>query len=256
MIYNQRQLKIFKDVRKRTWLAQNRLREPYIKQFRNVLKNFFNNMGKKVKIAYSNRSLIELDIELRKQNDQLKKIFRVQYMTIASAFRNYALGRFFVKDFDDEFNDRLEEFIDVNTATWITEIDETTRKKIAKSIDRSYNDGLSTEATGTALRNFLIGMGIYRANLISRTETHRVASFANEAVAESMNIKGTVKEWVAIQDARTRITHSIASRQRVPLEGRFVVGGDLLKYPGDPMGSAGETINCRCAVIYTTPDFL
>ena len=177
-------------------------------------------------------------------------------MTIASAFRNYALGRFFVKDFDDEFNDRLEEFIDVNTATWITEIDETTRKKIAKSIDRSYNDGLSTEATGTALRNFLIGMGIYRANLISRTETHRVASFANEAVAESMNIRGTVKEWVAIQDERTRITHSIASRQRVPLEGKFVVGGDLLKYPGDPMGSAGETINCRCAVIYTTPDFL
>ena len=256
MIYNQRQLKIFKDVKKRTWLAQNRLREPYIKQFQNVLKNFFNTFGKKVKIAYSNRSLIELDVELRKQSDQLKRIFRVQYITVASVFRDYALGRFFVKDFDDDFNAKLEEFIDLNTATWVTEIDDTTRKRIAKIIDKSYNDGLSTEATGTALRNSLIGMGIYRANLISRTETHRVASFANEIVAESMNIKGTVKQWIAIQDARTRLTHSIASGQQIALEGRFNIGGEFLKYPGDPMGSAGETINCRCAAIYITPDFL
>ena len=224
MIYNQRQLKIFKDVKKRTWLAQNRLREPYIKQFQNVLKNFFNTFGKKVKIAYSNRSLIELDIELRKQSDQLKRIFKVQYITVASVFRDYALGRFFVKDFDDDFNAKLEEFIDLNTATWVTEIDDTTRKRIAKIIDKSYNDGLSTEATGT--------------------------------VAESMKIQGTVKQWIAIQDARTRLTHSIASGQQIALEGRFNIGGEFLKYPGDPMGSAGETINCRCAVIYTTPDFL
>ena len=78
MIYNQRQLKIFKDVRKRTWLAQNRLREPYRKQFQNVLRNFFNTFAKKIKTAYSDRSLIQLDIELRKQSDQLKRIFRVQ----------------------------------------------------------------------------------------------------------------------------------------------------------------------------------
>jgi len=257
MIYNARQLKIFKDVKKRTWYAQNRLRESYRKQFRNVLKNFFNTLASGVKISYSNRSLIELDIEIRKQQEQLKRIFRVQYMIIATAFRDNALGRFFsAKDFDDDFNEKLEEFIDLNTAKWVTEIDDTTRKRISKIIDRSYNDGLSTEATGTALRNSLIGMGIYRANLISRTETHRVASFANETVAESMKIQGTVKQWIAIQDARTRITHSFASGQTVPLAGRFIVGGERLKYPGDPMGSAAETINCRCAVIYTTPDFL
>jgi uncharacterized protein with gpF-like domain len=256
MIFNKRQLLVFKQVRERTWYAQNRLREPYRKNFRNVLKIFFNSFANKVKIAYGNRSQIELDIELRKQTEQLKRIFRVQYMVIANAFKQNALGQFFVKDFDQEFNDKLEEFIDVNTATWVTSIDDTTRKRISKVIDSSYNSGLSTEETGTALRNLLIGMGVYRANLISRTETHRVASFANETVAESMNIRGTVKEWVAIQDERTRFAHSIASGQRTALEGRFVVGGELLKYPGDPMGSAGNTINCRCAAIYTTPDFL
>ena len=95
MIYNARQLKIFKDVKKRTWYAQNRLRESYRKQFRNVLKNFFNTLASGVKISYGNRSLIELDIEIRKQQEQLKRIFRVQYMIIATAFRDNALGRFF-----------------------------------------------------------------------------------------------------------------------------------------------------------------
>ncbi len=47
----------------------------------------------------------------------------------------------------------------------------------------------------------------------------------------------------------------IASGQKVPLEENFVIGGDRLKYPGDPKGSPAETINCRCAVIYRTPDF-
>ena len=99
MIFNKRQLMTFKQVRERTWYAQNRLREPYIKNWRNILKIFFNKFADKVKIAYSNRSQIELDIELRKQTDQLRRIFRVQYNMIASAFRDHALGRFFVKDF-------------------------------------------------------------------------------------------------------------------------------------------------------------
>ena len=197
-----------------------------------------------------------LDTELRKQKDKLKLILTTLYRSVAYAFKDYALGRFFSKDFDDDFEKQLSEFIDYNTGVWVADIDETTRKRLAKVIDNSYNDGLSVEQTGVALRNTVIGMGVYRANLISRTEVHRVAGFANEAVAENMKIDGTVKEWVAIQDARTRVSHSIASGQRVALEEFFVVGGERLKYPGDPRGSAGNTINCRCASIYITPDFL
>jgi len=256
MFYNSKQLKIFKDIKERTWYQQERLRTPYRRQYYDVLNRYFKSFGKKVQIAYQTRSQILLDIELRKQQDKLKSILTFLYRTVAYAFKDYALGRYFAKDFDDDFEKQLAEFIDVNTGTWVTEIDETTRRRLAKVIDNSYNDGLSTEATGVALRNTIIGMGVYRANLISRTEVHRVASFANETVAENMKIDGTMKEWIAIQDARTRFTHSIASGQMVPQKEFFVVGGERLKYPGDPRGSAGETINCRCAVMYRTPDFL
>ena len=115
---------------------------------------------------------------------------------------------------------------------------------------------MSTEQTGT-LRNTTLGFGAYRVNLIARTETHRTASCKEtKLLLRNINISGTQKEWIAIQDARTRATHSIASGQRIPLDQKFVVGGERLKYPGDPSGSPGETINCRCSVIYTTPDFL
>ena len=255
MFFNSRQLNLFRGVKERTWYRQERLRTPYRRQWFNVLNNFFKQYANGVKTAYRTASQIMLDQELRKQANFLTRIFKVQYTVIGNAFKDYALGRFFSKAFDEDFDKALGEFIDENSAMWVTEIDETTRRRMAKVIANSYNDGLSTEQTGTALRNMIIGMGVYRANLISRTESHRVASFANEQVAVNMNISGTKKEWVAIQDARTRITHSFAAGQTVPLEGHFVVGGDRLKYPGDPRGSAAETINCRCAVIYRTPDF-
>jgi len=256
MFFNRKQLKLFKGVRERTWYQQERLRTPYRRQYYKVLNRYFKEFANKIEIAYQTRSQIMLDMELRKQADKLKLILTTLYRSVAYAFKDYALGRFFSKDFDDDFENQLAEFIALNTGIWVADIDETTRKRLAKVIDNSYNDGLSVEATGVALRNTVIGMGVYRANLISRTEVHRVAGFANEAVAENMNIDGTVKEWVAIQDARTRLSHSIAAGQRVPLESDFVVGGERLKYPGDPKGSAGNTINCRCASIYITPDFL
>lgn len=256
MFFNRKQLKLFKGVRERTWYQQERLRTPFRRQYYKVLNRYFKEFANKIEIAYQTRSQIMLDMELRKQADKLKLILTTLYRSVAYAFKDYALGRFFSKDFDDDFEKQLSEFIDYNTGVWVADIDETTRKRLAKVIDNSYNDGLSVEATGVALRNTVIGMGVYRANLISRTEVHRVAGFANEAVAENMKIDGTVKEWVAIQDARTRVSHSIASGQRVALEEFFVVGGERLKYPGDPRGSAGNTINCRCASIYITPDFL
>jgi len=221
MFFNSKQLKLFKGVRERIWYQQERLRTPFRRQYYKVLNRYFKEFANKVEIAYQTRSQIMLDTELRKQKDKLKLILNNLYRTVAFSFKDYALGRFFSKDFDSDFEKELSEFIDFNTSVWAGEIDETTRKRLAKVIDNSYNDGLSVEA-----------------------------------VAENMKIDGTVKEWVAIQDNRTRVSHSIASGQRVDLKEFFVVGGERLKYPGDPRGSAGNTINCRCASIYITPDFL
>ena len=257
MIFNKRQLKIFKNVKEREWHRQNRLREPFIKQFQARLKSYYNGMAKDVINAYETRSNLQINLVLNERRTILQNLFRIQYIVIANAFKNYASDRMQnVKDFDSDFDRKLNLYIEENVGTLVTDINETTRRRIASIINDSYNSGVSEVETGNLLRNTILGFGVARANLIARTETHRTASWANETVAENMNIAGTVKEWIAIQDARTRVTHSIASGQQIPLEQNFVVGGDRLKYPGDPKGSPAETINCRCSVIYTTPDFL
>jgi hypothetical protein len=60
----------------------------------------------------------------------------------------------------------------------------------------------------------------------------------------------TFKEWVAILDRRTREAHVRADGQRVPVNEPFQVGGELLQFPRDPRGSAGNVINCRCVAVY------
>ena len=257
MIYRENQLRIFKNVKRREWLRQNRLREPFIKQWQQRLKKYFIDLGDNLKEDYPYGSNILVNIRINNSSNILKNIMRVQYLIVANAFKNYFLNQTQnVKDFDTEFETRLDTYIETNVGTLVTQINENTRNKIQSVISDSFDDGQSIPETGNILRNTIVGMGAYRANLIARTEVHRTASFANEIAAESINIAGTKKEWVAVRDARTRVTHLVANGQRVGLEERFTVGGELLKYPGDPSGSPQETINCRCVSIYTTPDFL
>lgn len=257
MIYNERQLKIFKNVKRREWVRQNRLREPYIKQFTARLKNYFNKLGNGLAEDFSFGSTIMLEIRQNNSFDELTNIFKIQYRVVANAFKNNMLNREQnVKDFESDFELELERYINDNVGTLVVGINDTTKAKIQNIINNNFGNGEGINSTGNELRNAIVGMGVLRANLIARTEVHRTASFANEMVAENMGIAGTKKEWVAVADGRTRATHIAATGQQVGLEEPFIVGGDRLKYPGDPAGSPGETINCRCVSIYTTPDFL
>lgn len=53
-------------------------------------------------------------------------------------------------------------------------------------------------------------------------------------------------EWVAILDTHTREAHRIADGQRQPPGTPFVVDGEPLRFPGDPLGDFDNTVNCRC----------
>ena len=52
-----------------------------------------------------------------------------------------------------------------------------------------------------------------------------------------------------MHEDRVREGHSGADGQEVPLGSPFVVDGEYLQYPGDPHGSADNTVNCRCIVV-------
>lgn len=92
-----------------------------------------------------------------------------------------------------------------------------------------------------------------------RTETTRIFNIAHDLQMRAANKfrkrdNKLLKGWLTRGDNRVRPTHRAAGRAKpIPVNQLFVVGGDRLRYPGDPKGSAEEVVNCRCRM-YTIPE--
>lgn len=90
--------------------------------------------------------------------------------------------------------------------------------------------------------------------------TATVAGLANRAVQVAQGATASRHEqllaatvgklvrrvWRTRKDDRVRETHRLAEGQQRKIGQSFKVGDALLRYPGDPEGPPGETINCRC----------
>lgn len=66
--------------------------------------------------------------------------------------------------------------------------------------------------------------------------------------AEEMGIK-MQQTWVATLDNRTRHEHRQLDGQTVGVDEPFVVDGEKIRYPGDPLAAPGLIWNCRCTTI-------
>ena len=89
----------------------------------------------------------------------------------------------------------------------------------------------------------------YQSERLVRTESTNAANYATLQSAKDVFAgKDLIKQWIAGYDARTRPAHQEANKQQVKFNEKFIVGGEMLNYAGDPNGSAGNVINCRCAV--------
>ena len=67
-----------------------------------------------------------------------------------------------------------------------------------------------------------------------------------EAMSEEELDVRFVNTWNTVLDGRQRDAHNRAHGQRRDLGETFDVGGEELRYPLDPRGSAENIINCRC----------
>jgi len=95
------------------------------------------------------------------------------------------------------------------------------------------------------------GLGA-RAETIVRTEGLRVQSMAadqrmkaNEPLIKRFGWS-MMQAWLTADDFRVRPAHAAVNGWEVEVGKPFLVGGEELRYPRDPKGSAGNTINCRC----------
>lgn len=91
---------------------------------------------------------------------------------------------------------------------------------------------------------------IRRAQIITRTEAHRVQNTAREDAMKEAKKRGAdvVKMWDSTLDGKTRRTHRKLDGQIRELDEPFEVDGHKAMRPGG-FGRPEEDINCRCQVL-------
>lgn len=122
----------------------------------------------------------------------------------------------------------------------------TTIDYIESVLQKALNGGWGVDKTVKELENTDIPK--WRARLIVRTESARATNFTQMAAADEEEVE-MEKMWIAIDDSRTRKSHSHAGvdGQRIDIDQPFSNG---LMFPGDPNGPAKEVCNCRCTMGY------
>ncbi len=131
-------------------------------------------------------------------------------------------------------------------------------KALREATEAALDQGLGVEQTQRRIRTLVnrkLGgdINIWRARRIAQTELVSATNYGThigqrEAVANGAMIK---KQWLVRSGAKNP-RHELCSGldgQTRDVDKDFDVCGEPLMYPGDPKGSAGNTINCRCVSI-------
>lgn len=106
------------------------------------------------------------------------------------------------------------------------------------------------------IKTNLLAKSQSRSDLIASQNVGLAESWSRQTEAELIDDANLVsdsgqsvnifKEWIAILDSSTRLSHASADGQITRVRETFIVDGENLLYPRDPNGSAGNIINCRC----------
>jgi hypothetical protein len=139
------------------------------------------------------------------------------------------------------------------TQNFLVRIPDETYNLIFAAITDVVNGGGDTQAVADAVDNILNWTGSEnwpnRARTIAITEVTRAYGAATAAAGmEQSRVTGKTlsKRWLTEADKQVRPSHRAVNHMEIPLTGLFPVGLDMLLFPGDPMGSPEEVINCRC----------
>lgn len=124
---------------------------------------------------------------------------------------------------------------------------------VVREILEGSNNGESTADIAARIDNVLNYTGSEnwdnRAKVIAQTECNRHynSSLLGHALLVERQDGGTyIKHWETQTDGKERTEHLEADHQAQPLGQPYIVGGEPLMFPGDPLGKAWNVINCRC----------
>lgn len=152
----------------------------------------------------------------------------------------------------DVKNPRVQEAIDVLLWDFTDEVTDTTQSALKDLLKDAIDEGLSIPKISDKIAELYDGFKGARAETIARTET--IKAYNNGSNEGYRQAGVTRRGWLSALDERTRtppkseFDHVAAHGEEVDMDAPFVKTGEALDYPGDPNGSPGNVINCRCTL--------
>lgn len=195
------------------------------------------------------------------QKDRVEEAYDYVYRYVGSAYASREYARFAAMEesaLRGMFERYMSDYVAKTAGKKVTAITGTTKhyaEKIIQNVLSTAEPGIGIDKLSAKLHREIKKAGgqmaAWRAQVIARTEVVTASNMGQQIGAEAVGMAMT-KRWLATGDMRTRDVHLMADGQEVPMDGYFTVGGEKLYVPGDGSAgaSAGNIINCRCAVVY------
>lgn len=162
-------------------------------------------------------------------------------------------------DFESVFLENIRKFLlTANMKDRIVSVEGTYIDTIKNLLASRLEEGKTIRDAAREIMELVRKPSFYRwqALRIARTES---TTAANYAATQANEVTDFVMEkiWISAKDSRVRRTppdkydHQDLNGKKVAPDEPFITSrGEKLMYPGDTNGSAGNIINCRCAVAY------
>jgi HK97 family phage portal protein len=169
---------------------------------------------------------------------------------------NTLLDKKSIKEISDEVRQYFNAWIDNYGLELCKDMNKTTKDKLRKILAEAIEEGDGLDVRKKKLIEASNGMFAddkkYRAVLIARTESCTTMNAGATELYKAENIQ--MKEWISVQDDRTREAHLMMDGTVISMSDKFEVPatsqseGALMEYAGDPTAPASQVCNCRCTI--------
>ena len=162
--------------------------------------------------------------KIRQKNEYIPIIVISAKVTLSDRVLGIDLGA------DDYIKAHIDEVVD--------QIIDTTEK----------NDAEITQDESIGIQSYWLSKD--RAMLISENEANSIENYVEYREAKARGL--TRKRWLTELDNKVRDTHAEIEGKTVDIDGYFIVGSSLMRFPHDYSENPdpAEIINCRCACQY------
>jgi len=214
-------------------------------------------------LDYSNYQIL---IPLNLHKEKIENAY-IDVYTIIGLLHGKRVGRSINRELKNFLGPLFNRIFQSNIADWVRDfcgsniisVTDTIGKTIISIISKASEDGLTLQQMQKLVRDKIdSGLSRYEVLRIARTETGSAANHSAMVAGDTSEIV-LEKVWVSSRNARTRrkpkdqFDHYDMNGVSVGQFEKFVMSGrggviDRLDFPCDPKGSAGNIIQCRCAV--------